>query len=110
MGVERDNPSFTQFEVVEKCFGEQDRDHVVCHGFGMRPKDVRGPLPSREELTIKIREKTKENDDLKRRLDEMEEKNQEERDASAKKTKALEEKLNFLMNVVMGQQSNANGP
>lgn len=66
---------------------------------------MRGPLPSREDLTIEIREKQKENMDLKRRLDEMEERNQKEREANEKKTKSLEAKLDKLMNFVMGQQS-----
>ncbi|XP_056688130.1 uncharacterized protein [Spinacia oleracea] len=46
VSVEKENPSLSQFEVVEKCFGPQDRGGVVCFGFGIRPKDVRGPLPT----------------------------------------------------------------
>ncbi|KAL2893741.1 Multiple drug resistance-associated protein-like transporter 1 [Bienertia sinuspersici] len=66
--VEKDYPSLSTFEVVEKSFGDQDRGSVVCFGSGVRPKDVRGPLPSRFELTTRLheKEKEKENDDLKK--------------------------------------------
>ncbi|KAL2894768.1 Protein GrpE 2, partial [Bienertia sinuspersici] len=105
VAVEKDYPSLSTFEVVEKCFGDQDRGSVVCFGSGVRPKDVRGPLPSRFELTTRLHEKEKENDDLKKRIDEMEKAHQVEREANARKINSLDEKLEFLMNAYM-QQSN----
>ncbi|KAL2937403.1 Ubiquinone biosynthesis protein COQ4 mitochondrial [Bienertia sinuspersici] len=105
VAVEKDYPSLSNFEVVEKCFGDQDRGSVVCFGSGVRPKDVRGPLPSRFELTTRLHEKEKENDDLKKRIDEMEKAHQVEREANARKINSLDEKLEFLMNAYM-QQSN----
>ena len=39
----------------------------------MKPKDVRGPLPSRAQLQTMLREKEKENIALSKRIDNMEE-------------------------------------
>ncbi|KAL2922549.1 ATP-dependent RNA helicase dbp4 [Bienertia sinuspersici] len=64
--VENDYPSISTFKVVKKCFGDQDRGSIVCFGSAVRPKYVRGPLPSRFELTTRLYEKEKENDDLKK--------------------------------------------
>ncbi|KAL2904602.1 Ribosome-binding factor A, partial [Bienertia sinuspersici] len=83
----------------------QGKSGVVCFGSGVRPKDVRGPLPSRFELTTRLHEKEKENDDLKKRIDEMEKAHQVEREANARKINSLDEKFDFLMNAYM-QQSN----
>lgn len=64
VAVETNNPSLSQFDVVENCFGTHDRGTMVCFGFGVKPKDVRGPLPSRNDLTAGLHVKQKENDDL----------------------------------------------
>lgn len=72
----------------------------------MRPKDVRGPLPSRSELTTSLHEKQRENDDLRKRLDEMEKTRQEERERDKKKMNDLEEKLNHFFTTYL-QHSNA---
>lgn len=72
----------------------------------MRPKDVRERLPSRAELTTSLHEKQKENDDLRKRLDEMEKtRQQEECEGDKKKMNDLEEKLNTLITAYK-QQSN----
>ncbi|XP_056688184.1 uncharacterized protein [Spinacia oleracea] len=101
VSVEKENPSLSQFEVVEKCFGPQDRGGVVCFGFGIRPKDVRGPLPTRADLTSRAHEKQKENDDLRKRMDEMEKVHQ----ADLEKMSALEEKFNLFLAAYMQQPS-----
>ncbi|XP_021836768.2 uncharacterized protein [Spinacia oleracea] len=101
VSVEKENPSLSQFEVVEKFFGPQDRGGVVCFGFGIRPKDVRGPLPTRADLTSRAHEKQKENDDLRKRMDEME----KVRQADLEKMSALEEKFNLFLAAYMQQPS-----
>ncbi|XP_048502572.1 uncharacterized protein LOC125498432 [Beta vulgaris subsp. vulgaris] len=88
--VEKENPSLSHFEVVEKCFGEQDRGSVVCFGFGVTPKDVRGPLPSRAELMARIQEKERENVDLNKKIDEIKE-------DYGKKMNDMAAQLNMLM-------------
>lgn len=106
MGVEKNNPSLSQFEIVEKCFGQQDRGSIVCFGSGIRPKDVRGPLPSRIELTSRLQEKQKENDDLRKRVEEMEKIRQEESKSNRRKIDSLEEKLNMILRVHEQQSTN----
>ncbi|KAJ8440214.1 hypothetical protein Cgig2_023979 [Carnegiea gigantea] len=44
------HPEFSQFELIEKCFGPQDHYHVVCFGHGATPKDVWGSQPSKVNL------------------------------------------------------------
>ena len=61
MTKSKENPHFSAFELIEECFGPQDRDHVACFGRGMKPKDVRGPLPSRAQLQAMLHDKEKEN-------------------------------------------------
>lgn len=74
---------------------------MVCFGFGIRPKDVRGPLPTRADLTSRAHEKQKENDDLRKRMDEME----KVRQADLEKMSALEEKFNLFLAAYMQQPS-----
>ena len=87
----------SHFGVVEKCFGEQDCGSVVCFGFGVRPKDVRGPLPSRAELTTRLQEKERENVELRKRMDEMEKAHRHESETNAKKISNLEDKMNTIL-------------
>ncbi|KAJ8438306.1 hypothetical protein Cgig2_018786 [Carnegiea gigantea] len=51
------HPEFSQFELIGKCFGPQDHDHVICFGHGVTPKDVQGPQPSKVDLMTEIQEK-----------------------------------------------------
>ncbi|KAG6483505.1 hypothetical protein ZIOFF_060153 [Zingiber officinale] len=48
--VVREDSSLSNIQLVEKCFGPQRHDHVFGHGGGVRPKDVRGPIASKQEL------------------------------------------------------------
>ncbi|KAL2921617.1 NH(3)-dependent NAD(+) synthetase [Bienertia sinuspersici] len=56
-------------------------------------------------LTTHLHEKEKENDDLEKRIDEMEKAHQVEREANARKINSLNEKFNFLMNAYMKQSN-----
>ncbi|KAG6527177.1 hypothetical protein ZIOFF_009271 [Zingiber officinale] len=54
------NYSLSNIQLVEKCFGPQRHDHVFGHGGGVRPKDVTGPIASKQELhheNVTLREK-----------------------------------------------------
>ncbi|KAJ8433881.1 hypothetical protein Cgig2_021264 [Carnegiea gigantea] len=99
----KDNPHFSAFELVEECFRPQDRDHVACLGYGMKPKDVRGPLISRAALQAMLQEKEKENIALHKCMDDMENANKNDMDK-------LEDQLRMLANLVMAnrQTSGAN--
>ncbi|KAJ8431054.1 hypothetical protein Cgig2_027109 [Carnegiea gigantea] len=88
---------FSAFELVKECFGPQDRDHVACFGYGMKPKDVRGPLPSIAALQAMLREKEKENIALHKRMDDME-------NAHKNNTDKLEDWVRILANLVMANQ------
>ncbi|KAJ8432070.1 hypothetical protein Cgig2_030506 [Carnegiea gigantea] len=57
----KESPHYSAFDLVEDCFRPQERNHVACFGYGMKPKDVRGPLPSRAELQAQLCAKEKEN-------------------------------------------------
>ncbi|KAJ8438592.1 hypothetical protein Cgig2_031341 [Carnegiea gigantea] len=43
--------------LIEKCFGTQDHNHVVCFGHGVTAKDVWGPQSSKVDLMVEIQEK-----------------------------------------------------
>ncbi|KAG6509445.1 hypothetical protein ZIOFF_027437 [Zingiber officinale] len=58
--VVREDSSLSNIQLVEKCFGPQRHDHVFGHGGGVRPKDVRGPIASKQALhheNVTLREK-----------------------------------------------------
>ncbi|KAG6510569.1 hypothetical protein ZIOFF_028594 [Zingiber officinale] len=55
-----EDSSLSNIQLVEKCFGPQRHDHIFSHGGGVRPKDVRGPIASKQELhheNVTLREK-----------------------------------------------------
>nr|CAD1843907.1 unnamed protein product [Ananas comosus var. bracteatus] len=64
-------PFLSNIELVEKCFGPQRHNHIICHGGGLKPNDMK-TIGTRVELQAKLRETQKENDLLKSRMDEME--------------------------------------
>ncbi|KAJ8439397.1 hypothetical protein Cgig2_021811 [Carnegiea gigantea] len=68
LGESEKNPSMSQFELVEKCFGHQDRDRVICFGLGMKPKDVRGPEPSKADLKAQLEKKNQHISELESRF------------------------------------------
>ena len=47
----------SRFELVEKCFGPQNRDRVICFRAGVKPKDIRGPEPSKADLKAELQQK-----------------------------------------------------
>ncbi|KAJ8443702.1 hypothetical protein Cgig2_032325 [Carnegiea gigantea] len=53
------NPSMSQFELVEKYFEPQNRDRVICSGGSVKPKDIRGPEPSKANLKAELQQKKK---------------------------------------------------
>ncbi|KAJ8428169.1 hypothetical protein Cgig2_028289 [Carnegiea gigantea] len=93
----KDNPHFSAFELVEEYFGPQDRDHVACFGYGMKPKDVRGPLLSRAALQAILQEKEKENIALHKCMNDME-------NAQKNNMDKLEDQVRMLANLVMANQ------
>ena len=54
MDESRKNSSMSRFELVEKCFGPQNRDRVICFRAGVKPKDIRGPEPSKANLKAEL--------------------------------------------------------
>ncbi|KAM3355870.1 hypothetical protein P3S68_022584 [Capsicum galapagoense] len=43
-------PSLPSIEIVEKCWGPQNRSHVVCFGGGVKLKDMKGGTSSKTKL------------------------------------------------------------
>nr|CAD1823586.1 unnamed protein product [Ananas comosus var. bracteatus] len=66
------NPTFSNIELIEKCFGSQCRNHVVCFGGGVKSTDLKPSSSSRAELHAKLCETQKKNESLKSRIDGME--------------------------------------
>ncbi|KAH0664072.1 hypothetical protein KY284_029003 [Solanum tuberosum] len=79
-------PSLTNIEVVERCFGPQSKSHVVGFGGGITSKDLKGgssaKAASLEQLNVSRKEKPalleelnasrKENESMKRCMDNIE--------------------------------------
>ncbi|KAH0724859.1 hypothetical protein KY284_000724 [Solanum tuberosum] len=79
-------PSLTNVEVVERCFGPQSKSHVVGFGGGITSKDLKGGSSAKpallEQLNVSRKEKValleelnasrKANESMKRRMDNIE--------------------------------------
>ncbi|KAH0665357.1 hypothetical protein KY285_026563 [Solanum tuberosum] len=79
-------PSLTNIEVVERCFGPQSKSHVVGFGGGITSKDLKGGSSAKaaplEQLNVSRKEKPalleelnasrKENESMKRCMDNIE--------------------------------------
>uniref|UniRef100_A0A0V0IYB3 Putative ovule protein n=1 Tax=Solanum chacoense TaxID=4108 RepID=A0A0V0IYB3_SOLCH len=66
--------SLTNIEVVEKCFGPQHKSHVIGFGGGITAKELKGGNSSKAALLYKLSASEKENELLKKRMDELESK------------------------------------
>ncbi|XP_018624045.1 uncharacterized protein [Nicotiana tomentosiformis] len=65
-------PSLTDIEVVERCFGPQCKSNVVGFGGGITAKELKGGNSSKAALLDELNATRKENLSLKRRPDELE--------------------------------------
>ncbi|CAH9103243.1 unnamed protein product [Cuscuta europaea] len=70
--VVQSNTSLRNVDVVEKCFGPQQRIHVICHGGGVTRKHLKGPSCKKAELEAKLNVRDEENHYLKNRLNTLE--------------------------------------
>ncbi|XP_019235706.1 PREDICTED: uncharacterized protein LOC109216032 isoform X2 [Nicotiana attenuata] len=66
--------SLTNIEVVERCFGPQQKSHVVGFGGGITAKELKGGNSSKAALLEKLNATVKENESLKGRLEGLESK------------------------------------
>ena len=64
--------SLSNIEVVEKCFGPQRHNHVICYGSGIKVKDLKAPLVKKAELEAKLHETQEETRNVKARLSALE--------------------------------------
>ncbi|KAJ8425094.1 hypothetical protein Cgig2_007816 [Carnegiea gigantea] len=71
--------------------------YFYAYEFGMKPKDVRGPLPTRAAIQAMLRKKEKENIALHKRIDDMENAHKNDMDK-------LEDQVRMLANLVMTNQ------
>ena len=81
-------PFLSNVEVVEKCFGMQRHNHVICFGGGVKPKDLKAPLAKKAELEEKLHQTEEENQNVKARL------------------RTLEDEFQRLKEMFLAQQSN----
>ncbi|CAN1160387.1 hypothetical protein LINPERHAP1_LOCUS4876 [Linum perenne] len=56
-----ENPTWTELEVAEATFGPQKKGHVTGFGGGVRPKDLKGPSMSKDELATRLRQSETQN-------------------------------------------------
>lgn len=68
----RSEPSLTNIEVVERCFGPQCKSHVFGFGGGITAKELKGGNSSKAALLDELNATRKENLSLKRYLDNLE--------------------------------------
>ena len=69
----------------------------------MKPKDVRGPLPSRAELQAMLRSKEKENVSIHKRINDLE-------DAHKREISKLEDQMRTVVEFVMSTQPQSGAP
>ncbi|XP_075107736.1 uncharacterized protein LOC107786324 [Nicotiana tabacum] len=66
--------SLTNIEVVERCFGPQQKSHVVGFGGGITAKELKGGNSAKAALLEKLNATVKENESLKGHLEVLESK------------------------------------
>ncbi|KAH0643766.1 hypothetical protein KY290_035217 [Solanum tuberosum] len=67
-------PSLTNIEVVERCFGPQCKSHAVGFGGGITTKELKGGSTSKAALLEKLKITRKEKESLQKRIDILESK------------------------------------
>lgn len=92
VNVEEEDPDCEPYEVIERCFGEQNRGNLTCFGAGIRPKHVRGPLSSRSSLNEQLQASQRDNNNLRHLMEEMAKKFEAEREQDRAKRQEMERK------------------
>ncbi|KAH0664550.1 hypothetical protein KY284_029481 [Solanum tuberosum] len=67
-------PSLTNIEVVERCFGPQCKSHAVGFGGGITTKELKGGSTSKAVLLEELKTTRKEKESLQKRIDILESK------------------------------------
>ncbi|XP_049414729.1 uncharacterized protein LOC125877490 [Solanum stenotomum] len=67
-------PSLTNIEVVERCFGPQCKSHAVGFGGGITTKELKGGSTSKAVLLEELKITRKEKESLQKRIDILESK------------------------------------
>ncbi|KAK4358948.1 hypothetical protein RND71_021177 [Anisodus tanguticus] len=65
-------PSLTNIEVVERCFGPQCKSHVVGFGGGITAKELKGGTTSKAALLEELKAAKKEKESLQKRIERLE--------------------------------------
>ncbi|XP_056692815.1 uncharacterized protein [Spinacia oleracea] len=71
----QENPEMEVFDVIEECFGRRNKGYVAGYGGSVKPKDLRGPLPNRFDLEMKLKQAGKVNEVLLGRIEHVEAEN-----------------------------------
>ncbi|KAH0748281.1 hypothetical protein KY290_027513 [Solanum tuberosum] len=67
-------PSLTNIEVVERCFGPQCKSHAVGFGGGITTKELKGGSTSKAVLLEELKTTRKEKESLQKHIDILESK------------------------------------
>ncbi|CAH9147441.1 unnamed protein product [Cuscuta epithymum] len=92
--VVQSNPSLPHVDVIEKCFGPQQRSHVICFGGGVSRKDLKGPSSKKSELEARLQVAEEENRSMK-----------EENQSMKSRLSTLEDEFQKLKEMFQGQGS-----
>ncbi|KAL2930066.1 Structural maintenance of chromosomes protein 4 [Bienertia sinuspersici] len=71
---------FPMLRKHKRVFKSKSRDRVVGFGGGIKPKDIKGPQPSREELEVELNTTKKQNQVLESRVEALEVENNDVKD------------------------------
>ncbi|KAJ8439333.1 hypothetical protein Cgig2_022470 [Carnegiea gigantea] len=99
LGELEKNPSMSQFELVEKCFGRQDRDRVICFGLGMKPKDLQKKNQHINDLESRLNNIEHLETDHQKKIDDMQA-------AHKKDIEELQGEIKALKEIVLQKISN----
>ncbi|CAL1359368.1 unnamed protein product [Linum trigynum] len=67
-----DAPNSSHYDLVVKCFGEQNHGHMTCFGGAVKPKDLKVGSSKDGELDSRLRRSEEEKVAMRKRIEELE--------------------------------------
>ncbi|CAI0544991.1 unnamed protein product [Linum tenue] len=67
-----DAPTSSQYDLVVKCFGEQNHGHMTCFGGAVKPKDLKVGSSKDKGLDARLRQSEEEKVAMRKRIEELE--------------------------------------
>ncbi|OIT02638.1 hypothetical protein A4A49_10965 [Nicotiana attenuata] len=94
-------PSLTNIEVIERCFGPQNKSHVVGLGGGITTKELKGGSSSKAAILIELNATRKEKESLQTELNAT----KKAKDSLEKCMDDFESKYDHLISLLVDQPS-----